>query len=368
VSVIRNVHWQRGHRFAIPLMAALLMLAATTVRAQDATLADPAQVRVVSDTAGARLQVGGRDFMVYGMNWDYVPIGENYLYSLWQQPDDLIEAALAREMPLLKNMGVNAMRQYVGIPPRWVRYIYERYGIYTVINHPCARYGYTLDGAWIPNVDYADPRLRAALIAEVSALVEEFQGVPGVLMWLLGNENNYGLSWTSFEAEALPQDERDAARAHQLYSLFGEIIAAVKSRDTDRPVAIANGDLQYIDVIAQDCRGLDVFGTNVYRGISARDLFQVVKDKLGVPVMRISVASAWLRSIAAEISGSSMSFLRRPTSRPTVAAISITLLSLTTPVVVIIALWNARYLPCLTAASAARAANVEFGPRIGHSL
>jgi hypothetical protein len=285
VSVIRNVHWLRGHRFTIPLLAALVMLAATTVRAQNATSGDPAPVRVVSDAAGTRLQVGGRDFMVYGMNWDYVPIGENYLYSLWQQPDDVIEAALAREMPLLKDMGVNAIRQYVGIPPRWVQYIFERYGIYTVINHPCARYGYTLNGAWIPNVDYADPRLRAALVAEVSALVEEFQGVPGVLMWLLGNENNYGLSWTSFEAEALPQGERDAARAHQLYSLFGEIIAAVKSRDTDRPVAIANGDVQYIDVIAQECRGLDVFGTNTYRGISARDLFQVVKDKLGIPVM-----------------------------------------------------------------------------------
>ena len=25
------------------------------------------------------------------MNWDYVPIGENYSYSLWTQPDDLID-------------------------------------------------------------------------------------------------------------------------------------------------------------------------------------------------------------------------------------------------------------------------------------
>ena len=50
-------------------------------------------------------------------------------------------------------------------------------------------------------------------------------------------------------------------------------------------MAIANGDLQYIDIIAEECQGLDVFGTNVYRGISARDLFQVVDDKLGIPVM-----------------------------------------------------------------------------------
>ena len=61
--------------------------------------------------------------------------------------------------------------------------------------------------------------------------------------------------------------------------------ATIKARDPDHPVAIANGDVQYIDLIAQECKGLDVLGTNVYRGISVRDLFQVVKDKLGVPVM-----------------------------------------------------------------------------------
>jgi hypothetical protein len=102
-------------------------------------------------------------------------------------------------------------------------------------------------------------------------------------MWLLGNENNYGLSWSSFEIEALPEGERNAARARHLYSLFGEIIRDIKQRDPGRPVAMANGDLQYIDIIAEECQGLDVFGSNVYRGISARDYFQVVKDKLGVP-------------------------------------------------------------------------------------
>jgi hypothetical protein len=251
-------------------------------------------VRVVTDAAGSRLQVDGRDFMVRGMNWDYIPIGENYLYDLWKQPDDVIVAALDREMPLLKAMGVNAIRQYVGIPPRWVQYIYERYGILTVLNHPCARYGYTLDGVWTPSVDFSDPRLRAALTAEIGALVAEFDGVPGVLMWLLGNENNYGLTWTSFEIEALPAGERDAARARHLYSMFEQITRAIKERDPRRPVAIANGDLQYIGLIAEECKSLDILGTNVYRGISARDLFQEVKDKLGIPVMYSEFgADAW---------------------------------------------------------------------------
>lgn len=275
-------------RTAQPLPAALaafLLLAAVLCAAAGAAAGAGPAVRVVADPGGQRLQVDGRDFMVLGMNWDYMPIGDNYMYSLWAQPDDVVTEALAREMPLLQDMGVNAIRQYAGIPPRWVRHIYETYGITTVINPLVARYGYTLDGVWIPAVDYSDPRLRAAVKAETAALVREFQGTPGVLMWLLGNENNYGLSWSSFEIEALPEGERDAARARFLYSLYGEITAEIKQLDPDRPVAIANGDLQYIDIIAQECGNLDVFGTNVYRGISARDLFQVVQDKLGIPVM-----------------------------------------------------------------------------------
>jgi hypothetical protein len=242
-------------------------------------------VEVVTDVAGSRLQVGGRDFMVFGMNWGYMPIGQNYLYNLWSQPDEFIKDVLDRDMPLLVDMGVNAIRQYVGIPPRWVRYIYEQYGIYTIINHTVARYGYTLDGVWIPSVDYSDPRLRMALKQEIGALVEEYRDVPGVLMWLLGNENNYGLHWTSFEIEALPEGERDAARARYLYSLFEELTVLIKERDPGRLVAIANGDVQYIDIIAEECGSLDVLGTNVYRGVSARDLFEVVKTNLGIPVM-----------------------------------------------------------------------------------
>jgi hypothetical protein len=293
-SIARRPHRLSRWSWTAGAAAVALALGPIAAWAQAPGASSGSVVTVVTDAAGSRLQVDGRDFMVFGMNWDYIPIGDNYMYDLWAQPDEVIEAALAREMPLLRSMGVNALRMYAGIPPRWVRYLYERYGIYTVLNHPVARYGYTLDGIWHPNTDYADPRLRAALALEIAAVVDQYRGTPGVLMWLLGNENNYGLSWTSFEIEALPEGERDAARARSLYSLFGELIQIVKAHDPGRPVAIANGDVQYIDLIAQECKGLDVFGANVYRGVSARDLFQVVKDKLGVPVMFSEFgADAW---------------------------------------------------------------------------
>ncbi|MBN1884335.1 MAG: glycosidase [Candidatus Krumholzibacteriota bacterium] len=272
-------------------VAVVQLLAAPATASPSAT--SPVDVRIVTDAEGSKFLVNGEDFMIFGMNWGYMPIGENYLYSLWAQPDDVIEEALAREMQLLRAMGVNVIRQYAGIPPRWVEHIYERYGIYTVVNHPMGRYGFTLDGVWHPSVDYSDPRMRQAITAEIVALVDEFRNTKGMLFWLLGNENNYGLHWASNEIEALPEGERDAARARHLYSLFGDVTDAVKARD-GRPVAIANGDIQYLDIIAEECRNIDIFGTNVYRGISARDLFRRVKDELGVPVVFTEFgADAW---------------------------------------------------------------------------
>lgn len=256
--------------------------------------AQSTSIRVVTDAAGSRLQVDGTDFFVRGMNWDYFPVGTNYAYNFWAQPDDMISAALDREMGLLRAMGVNTIRQYAGVPPRWVRYIYEKHGIWTVLNHSMGRYGVTVNGVYTANTDYSDPRARETITREVLALVDEFRGTPGVLMWLLGNENNYGLEWKSAATENLPQGERDAAKARFLYSLFGEVTRAIKARDPGRPVAMANGDVQYIDIIAAEVRELDVFGANVYRGESFGDLFQVVKDKLGLPVMFTEFgADAW---------------------------------------------------------------------------
>jgi hypothetical protein len=243
------------------------------------------QVEVRTDDAGATLLVDGRPFFVRGMNWGHSPIGTNYRYSLWAQGEAFIEEVLRREMPLLRAMGVNAIRQYDDIPPKWVAWIYETYGIRTMVNPLFGRYGLTIDGRWVANVDYANPRHRAAIRDATLASIQRYKGTPGVLLWLLGNENNYGLTWTSFEIADLPQGERDSARARHLYSLFGEVVDAIHAMDTGVPVAICNGDVQYIDLIAAEVPNLDILGTNVYRGRTARDLYDVVREKLNVPVL-----------------------------------------------------------------------------------
>ena len=244
------------------------------------------QVEVVKDNQGMTLQVNGAEFMVNGMNWDYFPIGTNFSYSLWNQPDDIIKAALDSEMSMLKNMGVNAVRMYTGVQPRWIEYIYEKYGIYTMLNHAFGRYGLTLDGEWVPNTEYADPRTKKLLMSEVTALVKEYKNTKGLLLYLLGNENNYGLFWEGAETEEIPiEDRKSTIRARSMYKLFNEAAVAMKAIDGNHPIAMCNGDLLFMDIIVQECQDVDIFGTNMYRGISFGDAFDRVRDEFNKPIL-----------------------------------------------------------------------------------
>lgn len=261
----------------LPLVALLLGAAAPLAAAAEAP-----SVRV--DAEAGQLIVDGAPFFVRGMNWGYMPIGENYRYSLWVQPEDFIEQVLHREMSMLRELGVNTIRQYDDIPPAWVTWIYDHYGIRTMINPLFGRYGIEVEGRWVPQTDYSDPAHRQAILAQTRASAARFRDVRGVLMIMLGNENNYGLHWSSNEIEALPLEAQGEARARHLYTLFGEAIDAVHDIAPGVPVAICNGDLQYLELVAEHAGQMDLFGTNVYRGDSARDLYQRVHDTLGVPV------------------------------------------------------------------------------------
>ena len=249
------------------------------------------QVSIVQNEEGAKLVVNGKDFMINGMNWDYIPIGTNTVNAeFWKKPDDIIKAGLDTEMSLLKNMGVNVIRQYTGVPARWIKYIYENYGIYTMLNHSFGRYGLTLDGVWTPITEYSDPKTQEFLMSEVENLVRDYKDTPGLLMYLLGNENNYGLFWQGAETEDFPDDEKriefiGESRGRPMYKLMNDAAVMMKSMDNSHPVAICNGDVLFIDIIAEECKDVDIYGTNVYRGVSFGDMFDVVKEKLNKPLM-----------------------------------------------------------------------------------
>lgn len=249
------------------------------------TNAQSQKVSVKKSTDGFKLEVNGNSFFINGMNWDYFPIGTNYNYSLWKQSDEVIIKALNNEMGMLKSMGVNSIRQYYGIPPRWIKYIYEKYGIYTILNHSFGRYGVNVNGAWQANTDYGNAKVQEQLLKEVQQMVNETKDTPGLLLYLLGNENNYGLFWQGAETEDIPFEKRKSTKeAHNLYQLFNKAALTIKNSDANHPVSLCNGDLLFIDLMASECKDVDIIGTNMYRGMTFTNAFEEVKNKLNKPL------------------------------------------------------------------------------------
>ena len=269
-------------------------------------------VKTVKDENGWKLQVNGNDFFVKGVVWGYAPPGTNYSYSIWNQSEERIKKVVDREFSLMRAANINSIRTFATVPPEWVTYIYKNYGIMTVVNPLMGRYGATIDGVWKPVTDYSDPRTREVLKEEVLDVVEKFKDVPGVLMFALGNESNYGLEWSaSFEIENLPVGEQQREKAKHLYSLFDEVIVAGKKIDPNHPFTIVNGDIQYLDLIAQYKDNWDMLGINAYRGVSFTDIWSRVKSEVDLPVVYFEFGSdAFNSRDFAEDQGAQANYLR----------------------------------------------------------
>lgn len=265
--------------FCIVVVFVLLLLPAIGFAAT------PDKVTTARDDNGWKLKVNGQDFFVKGIVWGYTPIGENYSFNLWNNSDAYIKEVLDYECGLMKTAGINTIRSFGIIPPQWVTYIYQKHGIMTIMNHLMGRYGYNVGGAWIPQTDYSDPLTRETLKRDIIDLVKQYKDTPGVLMFALGNESNYGLEWSSFEIENLPAGEQHREKAKFLYSLFNEIISEAKKIDSNHLFTIVNGDIQYLDLIVEQCKSVDLLGVNSYRGISFTDMWKRVHQELDLPVM-----------------------------------------------------------------------------------
>ncbi|NNF18094.1 MAG: hypothetical protein HKN70_15230, partial [Gammaproteobacteria bacterium] len=129
------------------------------------------EVTTYKDEKGWKLLVNGEDFYMKGVVWGYTPRNENYSYNLWGESDDFIRKVLDYDFGLMKAAGVNAVRSFTMIPPRWVTYIYREHGIMTVVNDLMGRYGYTVGGKWVPFTDYSDPLTRETLIRDMMKVV-----------------------------------------------------------------------------------------------------------------------------------------------------------------------------------------------------
>ncbi|MFH1061678.1 MAG: glycoside hydrolase family 2 TIM barrel-domain containing protein [Candidatus Omnitrophota bacterium] len=233
-----------------------------------------------------QLIVDKKPFIVKGVCYSPVPIGQQgILYNFVCDP----KRPWLVDGKLMKEMGVNTIRLYhsgdeLEFCRTMIEDLYKIYGIRTIL-------GYTL-GFWdYPPANYADPEFRKEITEKVLNTVEYFKDTPGILIWNLGNENNYSFDgrinpWSSDEIDAMDSfgKKRDA-RAKIYYSFVNELAKKIKEIDPIHLVSLGNGETVGLKIAAENCPDIDLLGCIVYRGKVFGNFFKEVKRKFDRPVI-----------------------------------------------------------------------------------
>jgi hypothetical protein len=241
----------------------------------------------IKATKGSRYQlmVGGQPYVVKGVCYNPIPVGENHDYDWWSDPYKpwLVDGKL------MKEMGINTVRIYQpGENPEAVKRVindlYEQFGIRTILGHWMGFWEY-------PCPLYGDKAFEERIKKEVSDMVNLYKDCPGVLMWILGNENNYSClghvnPWSTDEIdeEADPQ-KRQNMRAKVYYSLINDIAKQVHKIDNNHPVALGNGELIMLDAAKLSCPDVDLVACIIYRGKSFGNIFRSMKNIFDKPLL-----------------------------------------------------------------------------------
>lgn len=243
------------------------------------------KVTISKSADGWRLFVDGKLYFVRGVCYSPVPVGKDYEYNFW---GDKGQPWLA-DGKLMKEMGVNAVRFYrVGKNPEEVRRVvddlYRKFGIRSLLG--------TYLGFWSwPPPNYTDEEFRQKVRTETLEMVRLYKDSPGVLMWVLGNENNYSFDrdvqrWSSDAIDALPDEvARRREKARIYYSYVNSLAKEIKKLDPNRPVVMSVGETSSLDIAREAAPDVDVIGMIAYRGPGFGNLFRQVRDKFDLPVL-----------------------------------------------------------------------------------
>jgi hypothetical protein len=122
-------------------------------------------------------------------------------------------------------------------------------------------------------------------------MVKNLKDEPGILFWVLGNENNYSFSgkvnsWSSERIDKLG-DPRVClvARAESYYTLVNEIALEIKKIDPNHPVAMGNGELVCLDLAAQYAKDIDILACIIYRGKTFGNIFSSLRNTFDKPLV-----------------------------------------------------------------------------------
>jgi endo-1,4-beta-mannosidase len=231
-----------------------------------------------------QLIVENRPYIIKGVCYNPVPIGKDHEFDWWSDPNKPWET----DGKLMQEMGVNTVRLYhTGANPdnvkTMIKSLYEKYGIRTVL------------GSWLgfweyPCPLYGDNKFQDKVKAEVLEMVNTYKDEPGVLMWVLGNENNYSClgtvnPWSTDEIdrENDPQKQK-AMRAKIYYSFVNDIARDIHKIDPNHPVALGNGELIGLEFARDYAPDVDLVACIIYRGKTFGNLFKSLKIAFDKPI------------------------------------------------------------------------------------
>ncbi len=192
------------------------------------------------------------------------------------------------DFELIHAMGVNTLRLFHTNHPdtattkALLRQLYERYGFMVLMGDFVGMYTVGSGARWEDGTDYLNVEQRSRMFEAVKQMVQEYKDEPYLLMWVLGNENNYG------GVHGIVGGVGNAGRyPREYYQFINELAGWIHSVDPNHPVAVGNGDVLFLDLVAQAAPAIDVFGANSYRGWHGfgRTFFEEIKRMLDKPVL-----------------------------------------------------------------------------------
>ncbi|MBF0489680.1 MAG: tetratricopeptide repeat protein [Candidatus Omnitrophica bacterium] len=210
-------------------------------------------------------------------NW--MEVNPNPAYIAWmdkngngiQDPDEPSEG----DFSLMKKMGLNTLRIYhQPMKPNkvFLEKMFQQFGFRVIMGDFLGKYALGSGANWSEGTDYENPAHRKNMMDSVKQMVMEFKDEPFILMWLLGNENNYGVASNA--------DKKPEA----YYKFVNEVARMIKSIDPNHPVAICNGDILFLDKFGKAAPDVDAYGANVYRGdYGFGSYWQQVSEVTGKP-------------------------------------------------------------------------------------
>ncbi len=195
--------------------------------------------------SGRQLLVNGQPFVVNGLSYGPISIGEDWRGALRDRPDRYLV-----DFPLIAATGANTVRIYTSFLTTAMLDAAWANGLFVIPTFP------------VDPLQVTCPTGRDFITDRFRDMVNQWKNHPAILFWLVGNEVNVNLGTANLCGDWYPALDAMAQAAH------------VAEGPSFHPVGTANADTGFSDICQPGCSddttlpNVDLWGVQIYRGCS----------------------------------------------------------------------------------------------------